>query len=317
MISGRKVFFCMLALLSITASIGCASASAAVAGKVNKPAWTMDIPPSAAQWEAESSRARIVIFRLQKENDDYALLPLNVFVNKDYHASLYPEHQAVSVSVCPGVSSLIVFPGNRKSGMVGYGHAPDVATPVLHAGSTYFYQIAMDDMGQVAGRWVNADQAKEVLSSVNIQAHTLSRVDSGENCPSESYILNSSVLFKFDKYDTAGLLPGAVQTINELAAAIKSGHQNISKIVVIGHADPLGSARHNQFISEQRARTVMNHLISAGLDAQTLSAQGLGSSTPVRTDCDKYSSQRELINCNQPNRRVEVEVYGIKKPANQ
>lgn len=308
----RKLFFCVLLLLSFAGSTGYASAALPTAGKVNETPWVLELPAMPSQWQAENTHARIVIFRLQRDHDNYALLPLNVFINKDYHASLYPEHQAVGASVCPGVVSLAVTPGNRKHGIVGPVQEATVVTPVLQAGKTYFYQIVMDDSGKAVGRWVDDAQAKAVLASVKVQAHTLSRVAGRQECPSASYMLNVSALFMFDKYSVDGLLPGAADNIHRLAKKINADYQSINKIVVVGHADPLGDWQRNQFVSEQRARTVMSQLMLAGIPASKLSVRGVGSATLAIADCNKYKKRGDVIGCNQPNRRVEVEVYGIR-----
>lgn len=308
----RKLFFCVLLLLSFAGSTGYASAAIPAAGKVNETPWVMELSAMPSQWQAENTRARIVIFRLQRDHDNYALLPLNVFINKDYHASLYPEHQAVGISVCPGVASLVVTPGNRKNGIVGLAQGTNVVTPSLQAGKTYFYQIAMDESGKAVGRWVDEAQAKAVLASVKVQAHTLSRVAGHQECPSASYMLNVSALFMFDKYNVEGLLPGAADNIHRLARKINGDYQSINKIVVVGHADPLGDWQRNQFVSEQRARTVMSQLMLAGIPVSKLSVRGVGSATPAIADCNKYKKRGDVIGCNQPNRRVEVEVYGIR-----
>lgn len=308
----RKLFFCVLLLLSFAVSTGYASASKLPSGKVNETPWVMELPAKPSQWQTESTRARVVIFRLQRDHDKYALLPLNVFINKDYHASLYPEHQAVGISVCPGVASLVVTPGNRKSGIVGLAPGSDVFTPALQAGKAYFYQITVNESGKAVGRWVDDVQAKAALASVKVQAHTLSRLEESQGCPSASYMLNVSALFKFDKYSVEGLLPGAVDNIHRLVRNINVDYQSINKIVVVGHADPLGDWQRNQFVSEQRARTVMSQFMLAGIPASKLSVRGVGSATPAIADCNKYKKRGDVIGCNQPNRRVEIEVYGIR-----
>lgn len=280
--------------------------------KEQRTPWVMAIQAQPQQWVAESSHARVVVFRLQHLNDNYSLLPLNVFVNDFYHASLYPEHQAVGLSLCPGKSTMLITPGHNKSNEPLTSSDDVFITPPLQAGVTYFYQIAIDNQGKTVGRWVNADQAREVLLSVNIQAHTISRVDEVNRCPASIYTIGAPALFHFARYDAQGLIPGAEIKLNELTNEINKNYKMITRVVIKGHADPVGSTKRNIFLSEQRAKTIAEKLASAGLSTTNISVEGLGSSEPVIKGCEKLKSRLAVSECNQPNRRVEVEVYGIK-----
>jgi OOP family OmpA-OmpF porin len=53
------------------------------------------------------------------------------------------------------------------------------------------------------------------------------------------------------------------------------------KIQVSGHTDDTGSAAHNLRLSEARATTVMNYLISKGVSPSMLSEKGYGETEPV------------------------------------
>lgn len=275
--------------------------------------WLMESPVTSNQWKMENMRARIVVFRLGIKNDDFSSLPLNVFFNKNYHASLYPEHQALSLSVCPGSSLLTLVPLSQTTRIMNYQEKEDVHTPDMKAGNIYFYQVAIDESGKSIGRWVDSKQAISVLSSINIQAHTLSRVVDEDKCPTEKFIMNASALFKFSKYDEAGLQSGAFEELKEIAYKITDEYERIDKLVVSGYADPIGTIKGNLLLSDRRASTVVNQLVRAGLPASIISSRGLGSENLIITGCDKYKKHSEVITCNQPNRRVEIEVYGVKK----
>ena len=53
---------------------------------------------------------------------------------------------------------------------------------------------------------------------------------------------------------------------------------------VEGHTDSDGDEAHNQTLSEQRAKTVMDKLISMGIDANRLKYKGFGESKPLDTN---------------------------------
>ncbi|MGL5384906.1 MAG: OmpA family protein [Enterobacterales bacterium] len=277
-----------------------------------KTTWIMDVPATQNQWEPESASARVVVFRLQRENDKTQ--PINIFVNKQYHASLLSEHQAAGFSVCPGNISLLALLGDQKNFAVAYERNDIINSPDLQAGNVYFYQVVIDDDNQVLGRWVDAEQAMKYVKNIKVQYHTVSRLTSKMNCPSSVYNISASTLFKLDRSDEKGLLPGAAANLKSLATQISFDFETINEIVVNGYADPMGNASHNMMLSEQRASTVVNQLLSTGLPVDTIRFQGLGSSKPVVADCKgKFSNRADIIECNQPNRRVEVEVYGIKR----
>ena len=86
--------------------------------------------------------------------------------------------------------------------------------------------------------------------------------------------------------------------------------ERLDQVRIIGHTDYLGSDSYNMRLSQQRAETVRNYLISRGVPANVLYAYGAGETQPVK-QCDNRGNRAELIACLQPNRRVELEVNGM------
>jgi OOP family OmpA-OmpF porin len=78
------------------------------------------------------------------------------------------------------------------------------------------------------------------------------------------------------------------------------------RYIVQGHADRLGSARHNQHLSERRAEAVRDYLVAKGVPVENIQAVGLGTSMP-QTSCAQMN-RRALIECLAPDRRVTVEI---------
>ncbi len=74
------------------------------------------------------------------------------------------------------------------------------------------------------------------------------------------------------------------------------------RLSIEGYTDSTGTADFNQTLSEKRAGSVRDYLVSQGLDAGALSAQGFGMSNPVADN--KTSKGRQM------NRRVEIVVSG-------
>jgi OmpA-OmpF porin, OOP family len=127
----------------------------------------------------------------------------------------------------------------------------------------------------------------------------------------EKVTLASDVLFEFGK---ASLRPEGKQKLDELAGRV--GDANVEEVVAVGHADRIASENYNQKLSEERANAVKVYLIDKGMSPQLVKAEGKGESQPV-ADCSKMgperASNRKLVSCLQPDRRVEIEVFGTRE----
>ena len=93
------------------------------------------------------------------------------------------------------------------------------------------------------------------------------------------------------------------------------GQSRYQTISVEGHTDRLGSTEYNQTLSEERAESVKNYLVTSGnIDPTRISAVGKSETQPVTAagDCPDSQARSALISCLQPDRRVEVEVTGTR-----
>lgn len=124
--------------------------------------------------------------------------------------------------------------------------------------------------------------------------------------------LSADTLFDFDK---ATLRPEGKAKLDKLVDDIKG--IKLEVIIAVGHADRIGKDAYNQKLSERRAATVKNYLVSKGIDANRIYAEGKGEKQPVTGDkCKKMGPEnrknKKLIECLQPDRRVEIEVIGTQ-----
>jgi len=98
-------------------------------------------------------------------------------------------------------------------------------------------------------------------------------------CPPE--IVLDKVFFKFD---SAELTEDSIATLDADIARGKSvkllQNPNI-RIEVAGHTDSVGNDAYNQLLSERRANTVRDFLISRGVPAERLTARGYGETDPI------------------------------------
>lgn len=121
----------------------------------------------------------------------------------------------------------------------------------------------------------------------------------------ESFDLSGDFLFDFDK----DLLSGqGVEVLDQLVGKLASTR---SRVNLVGHTDRLGSAAYNQRLSEERARTVADYLVSKGIAADRITTSGRGLSEQVK-QCEGTRSTPELRACLAPNRRVAITITPVE-----
>ncbi|MCX7896634.1 MAG: OmpA family protein [Rhodocyclaceae bacterium] len=122
--------------------------------------------------------------------------------------------------------------------------------------------------------------------------------------------LSADTLFDFDK---AVLRPDGKAALDKLVADMKD--VKLEVIIAVGHADRIGTDKYNQKLSERRAAAVKEYLVAKGVEANRIYTEGKGEKQPVTGDKCKnmgkeHRSNKKLVECLQPDRRVEIEVIG-------
>jgi len=103
------------------------------------------------------------------------------------------------------------------------------------------------------------------------------------------------VLFDFDKSD---LTAAARSQLDGLMG--KLSHASVASIRVVGHTDSVGTDAYNKALSERRASSVVEYLLTQGLAPEKLTSEGKGESEPVAdNETDEGRAQ---------NRRVELHI---------
>lgn len=121
--------------------------------------------------------------------------------------------------------------------------------------------------------------------------------------------LSADALFAFGRSGQGDIVDGGRAEIAALAAQIRDA--KASSVVVIGHTDEIGSTESNQRLSEARANSVRQLLIDNGVDGSIIRAVGAGESQPVKS-CDSGAPRAQYVACLLPNRRVEIEIAGVR-----
>ena len=111
----------------------------------------------------------------------------------------------------------------------------------------------------------------------------------------DNIILNmpSSITFAVDSAD---LSPSFYNTLSGVALVLKEYDKTY--VNVVGHTDNTGSASHNQALSERRAASVGQFLISQGAAANRFNIRGVGFNQPVASNATAAGRAQ--------NRRVEI-----------
>jgi outer membrane protein OmpA-like peptidoglycan-associated protein len=152
------------------------------------------------------------------------------------------------------------------------------------------------DQVRLQAREREADQANQKAQMAKGQADELAeRLAELQAKQTEHGIVLTlqDVLFDVDR---AQLKPGAMSTINNLAAFMHDYPDR--RVRIEGFTDSTGSDDYNQQLSENRAFAVKDALVQAGVASNRVDVQGYGESNPIASN--DTTAGRQL------NRRVEI-----------
>jgi OmpA-OmpF porin, OOP family len=130
----------------------------------------------------------------------------------------------------------------------------------------------------------------------------------------EKVSIPADALFDFDK---AGLSGNGKAVLDDLLGKLKD--LNLEAVVAVGYTDRIGRTDYNLDLSQKRAATVKAYLAdTGGIDASRVFIEGRGETSPVTADSCKQmgkeqASNRKLVACLAPDRRVDIEAVGVRK----
>lgn len=136
---------------------------------------------------------------------------------------------------------------------------------------------------------VEAEEAKKRVQSLEEQLKELQakKTDRG------LVVTIGDVLFDTGK---ANLKAGALQNLYRLVLALKD--YETRNVLIEGHTDSVGTDEYNLDLSQRRAQSVANFLLSNGIETTRIISRGYGETYPVSTN--------ETAVGRQQNRRVEI-----------
>ncbi|MEQ9814291.1 MAG: OmpA family protein [Azospirillaceae bacterium] len=110
--------------------------------------------------------------------------------------------------------------------------------------------------------------------------------------------LPSNVTFAVDSAD---INPAFYSTLDQVAGTLQQYQQ--SYVNIYGHTDSTGPNDYNQSLSERRAQSVANYLISRGVNPVRVVARGFGETQPIADNNTTAGRQQ--------NRRVEIRIVPL------
>lgn len=122
----------------------------------------------------------------------------------------------------------------------------------------------------------------------------------GKATKSTKEVIVEDILFDSDK---SNLLPDAQRTLEKIALVLNL--TTAIKVEISAHTDSNGDDAYNQKLSEARAKSAVDFIISRGVDAKRVVAKGYGE-TKITNRCKNgvYCTDDE----HQPNRRIEFKI---------
>jgi len=172
--------------------------------------------------------------------------------------------------------------------------AEHVTLLVSHAGDTGFVQLSHIGPADAhiapalqAAPTDASDQAPRPASSTRLAPPLAERLEA------EGSVELSDLAFDSGSAD---LGPGPFPSLAELADYLENHPDR--QVVIVGHTDATGTLAMNVSLSRQRAQSVVDRLVSMGVPAAQLSADGVGYLAPVASNLTDAGRQK--------NRRVEA-----------
>jgi outer membrane protein OmpA-like peptidoglycan-associated protein len=184
-----------------------------------------------------------------------------------------------------------------KGGAIGAGAGGAIGGVIGHrSGNTAVGAIIGAAVGGTAGALIgrHMDKQAEELKD-DLKGATVERVGEGI-----LITFDSGLLFDVDKAD---IQTTTKANLDQLSQTLKK--YDDTNILVEGHTDATGEESYNKKLSDKRAESVENYLVTNGVGDNRITTKGYGEAQPVAGN-DTETGRRQ-------NRRVEVAIYANKE----
>ncbi len=158
------------------------------------------------------------------------------------------------------------------------------------AGNTAAGAVLGGVIGGVAGGIIGHKMDKQKAEIEKIENAKVEKVNNGEGL---KVTFESGILFATN---SSTLNPESQEALNKFAQSLQNNPE--TNVAISGHTDNTGSDAINQPLSERRAQSVVNFLISKGVASKRMTYVGNGSNQPVASNATPEGRAQ--------NRRVEI-----------
>ena len=192
-----------------------------------------------------------------------------VLIDSSYTGGLNPVTGQISKIINDGIISLGISGGEPPYNIDWSNGTKNVQKlQNLEAGS-YTYHVSDQNNCHTEGTIV----FKEPILPKDSFTEGLRNIEEGG-----ALILNN-IFFETGK---STLLPTSFEELDKVVEFLKEG--TVSLIEISGHTDDVGSDQLNQNLSQQRAESVVNYLVSKGVNSQRIKGVGYGESKFLDTN---------------------------------
>jgi OOP family OmpA-OmpF porin len=273
---------------------------------------------------APAAQTRVFVYR---NNQAASALPINIYLNGQYHASLL---RGGFTEFCAAPGSVNIKPALDDATKLHTSKLDAGQRLDLKAGQTVYLKVDESKPPAVNLLSGTAAQTKEDLQATRRQIHTISRAKAAVSCAEPAavvvapppppptpkppvpreYALETDALFEFGK---AEIRASGYNAIESLMQRLQQDFSSVERIRVVGYTDPIGSAAFNKKLSQDRANVVARQIASRNLPIEKgIEAEGRGPIELVKTGCGNTPTPENKI-CHAPNRRVMVVITGARR----
>ena len=253
--------------------------------------------------------------------------PANIYLEGRFHTALLSGGYT---EFCAAPGRLAILSVYDDAQTLHLGKEAPGQPWLLKAGETLHLRVNEGGSAAMSLLEIAPEAAKKDLALTAVQIHVLSRAPTALACDApapptlapatvvaaapkppvpRAYALQADALFEFGKTE---LKVKGYNAIEAMAQRLQRDYSQVDRIRVVGHSDPIGKSQRNQALSLARAETVAHQLRDRGVKTlNSYKVEGQGEKLLVKTDCPKKATPASKL-CNEPNRRVEIIVYGAK-----
>ncbi len=240
---------------------------------------------------------------LNTEKDDFGF-SFNKKANIGYFSSNRNGSDAIFAATPICKSEAIVLVTNKKSGAI----LTNATVAIVDAKGNTIETTQTNNLGKVSYGIECQTEYSLLVTAPNFEAATfpIAKVSSNEtNIPAQlvpieviitdKEVILNNVYFDFDKSNITS------QGANELDKLVGVMKEHSAMVIFVkSHTDSKGKSGYNLTLSEQRAQSTVQYLVSKGIAKDRISGKGFGNSEP-KINCLSNCTEEE----NAQNRRSE------------